>query len=73
MADESDQFLDELDELSRNPNVTQTRRNLRSNNIQQLSAATDFDLTDLNQEFLDSSAGGNSNVVPPNDGVNLCF
>lgn len=73
MADESDQFLDDLDDLSRNPNIPQTGRNLQSNNVQQLSAATDFDVTDLSQEFLDTSTGVNSNVVPPNDGVDLCF
>jgi hypothetical protein len=73
MADESEQFLDDLDDLSRNPNVAQPGRNLRSNDVQQLSAATDFDVTDLNQEFLDTSTGVNSNVVPPNDGVDLCF
>ena len=76
MIDESEAFLDELDDLSRNANAVQTRQNhspQNLNNIPRLSNATDFDLTDLNQDFLDSSTGGNSNVVPPNDGVSLCF
>jgi hypothetical protein len=78
MIDESETFLDELDDLSRNPNAVQTHRNhspqnLQNNNMPRLSTATEFDLTDLNPDFLDSSTGGNSNVVPPNDEVSLCF
>ena len=70
MVDESEAFLDDLDDLSRNANVAQTRRNhssqnVHNNNIPRLSNVTDFDITDLSQDFLDSSTGGNSNVLLP--------
>ena len=78
MVDESEAFLDELDDLSRNANAAQTRRNYsppnhQNNNVPRLPSATDFDITDLSQDFLDSSTGGNSNVLPLNNRVSLCF
>jgi hypothetical protein len=78
IVDESEPFIDELDDLSRNASAIQTRRNhspqnLQNNNIPRLSNATDFDLTDLNQDFLDSSTGGNSSVVHPPIGYAYVF
>jgi hypothetical protein len=67
---ESEAFLDELDDLSRLGNIpqncppalNQSPQGLQQNNIPKLSM--DFDFTDLNQDFQDTSAGGNTTVWP---------
>ena len=78
IVDESEVFLDELDDLSRNANAAQTRRNhspqsRQNSNVPLISNITDFDITDLNQDFLDSSTGGNSTVSPSTIGKAYFF
>jgi hypothetical protein len=76
--DESDVFLDELDDMSRAANAAQSRRSINGTNrrnpspqglqnIPRLNQSNDFDL-DLSemtgQDFMDTSTGGNSTVSP---------
>lgn len=72
--DESDVFLDELDDISRTATVSQSRRSInpnpstagRNHSPQKpqtllLPSPADFDLSDLtSQDFMDVSAGGNT-------------
>jgi hypothetical protein len=77
--DESDLYLDELDEVSRAANVAQNRRHgsmngthgnrrnhspqgVTSNTVHLPPAPSDFDIQDMNTEFMDSM-GGNSTVT----------
>ena len=74
--DESDVFLDELDDMSRAANAAQSRRSINGtnrrnpspqglHNISRLDQSNDFDLSDMTgQDFMDTSSGGNSTVSP---------
>jgi hypothetical protein len=83
--DESDLYLDELDEVSRAANVAQNRRHgsmngthptrrnhspqgVTSNGVRLPPAPSDFDIQDMNTEFMEST-GGNSTVTSPFCGV----
>jgi hypothetical protein len=75
-TDESDLYLDELDDVSRAANAAQNRRQVsvgggqRRNHSPQgvpggvplVNQPTDFDLQDISQDFMDASMGGNSTV-----------
>jgi hypothetical protein len=72
--DESDVFLDELDDMSRAANAAQSRRSINGttrrnpspqglHNISHLDQSNDFDLNDMtSQDFMDTSGGGNTTV-----------
>jgi hypothetical protein len=78
-VDESDQFLDDIDDMSRTAAAAQTRRsqsqpranngtvgrNHSPNGLQNMNGfPQDFDIADLNSlDLADSSNGGNSSVL----------
>ena len=68
MVDESEAFIDELDTNPIQNHQNHSSQNLQNNTIPRFSTATDFDLSDLNQEFMDSSTGGNTTVIHPQMG-----
>lgn len=77
VIDESDVFLDDLDDMSRAANAAQSRRSINGTtrrnpspqglqNISHLDPSSEFDLNDMtSQDFMDTSSGGNSTVNPP--------